>query len=60
MALDRARAEGIIRPDETVVVLLSGSGFRETFLTIKARPVELPSIRSGDMESTIESAIAHG
>lgn len=60
VALDRARAEGIIRPDETVVVLLSGSGFRETFLTIKARPVELPSIRIGDMESTIESAIAHG
>lgn len=39
-ALDRLLAAGQIRPDETVVALICGGGFRETFLTLERRPLQ--------------------
>jgi threonine synthase len=39
-AYNDARATGVIGQDERVVVLMSGSGFRETFVSAQRRPVQ--------------------
>jgi threonine synthase len=39
-AFEKARASGMIGPCARVVVLLSGSGFRETFISSRYQPVE--------------------
>jgi threonine synthase len=38
-AYDQAHASGAIGEDETVVVIMSGSGFRETFVSAERQPV---------------------
>jgi threonine synthase len=48
-ALDRLLAEGRIRPDETVVALICGGGFRENFVTLERRPLRKHTIDGGKL-----------
>jgi threonine synthase len=43
-ALDRLFRTGRLRHDETVVALLCGGGFRETFLTLERRPLDKATV----------------
>jgi threonine synthase len=52
-ALDQLLAEGRIRPDETVVMLLCGGGFRENFLTLERRPLQKQIISAMALEDEL-------
>lgn len=43
-ALDQLLAAGKVRPDETVVALICGGGFRETFVNVEQRPLTTQTI----------------
>jgi threonine synthase len=51
--VERLLAADQIRPDETVVALVSGSGFRETFATMIQRPLRKRSLRSEELRSAL-------
>jgi threonine synthase len=57
-ALDRAIADDTITPEDEVVVLLSGSGFREAFLTLRERPVTPSAFASRELRSLVEAMTA--
>ncbi len=44
---------GGVRPEETVVVLVSGSGFRENFVTMERRPLEKRTITVQELETVL-------
>lgn len=52
-ALERLLAEGQTRPDETVVALICGGGFRETFLTLERRPLQSRLIQADELAQVL-------
>jgi threonine synthase len=56
-ALERALEAGDVGTDDTVVALLSGSGFRETFLSLERRPLEARAVALADLPETLAQAV---
>jgi threonine synthase len=59
-ALERLLAAGHIRPDETVVALVCGGGFRETFLTLERRPLQSRLIPANALAQVLVEIAKHG
>jgi threonine synthase len=56
-ALERAAEAGELGIDEIVVALLSGSGFRETFVSMERRPFEVRPVALADLPETLAQAV---
>jgi threonine synthase len=52
-AIDQLLASGQIRPDETVVALICGGGFRENFLTLERRPLAKQMVTAHELADTL-------
>ncbi len=52
-ALNRLLAEGRIQPQETVVALVCGGGFRENFVMLEKRPLQTRSIPASALAQTL-------
>lgn len=51
--LERARQSSLIDDDATVVMILSGSGFRESFVTSPRRPLDRIAVSIDDMPAVL-------
>jgi threonine synthase len=56
--LDRALGDGTIDGDERVVAILSGSGFRETFVSAARRPIEHRTISLDEVPDVLAEQLA--
>jgi threonine synthase len=52
-ALEQLFASGQIRPEETVVALVCGSGFRENFVTLERRPLHKRTINVDELAKVL-------
>jgi threonine synthase len=56
-AVERALEQGDIDADDTVVVMLSGSGFRETFVSIDRRPLEARTVSLAELPDALAEVV---
>jgi threonine synthase len=56
-ALERAVEAADVEADETVVVMLSGSGFRETFVSMERRPLQARPVPLAELAETLAEAV---
>ena len=53
--LERLLASGHVAPTATVVALVSGSGFRENFVTMARRPLQKQTIAPANLAATLQA-----
>jgi threonine synthase len=53
--LERLLASGHVAPTATVVALVSGSGFRENFVTMARRPLQKQTIAPANLATTLQA-----
>jgi threonine synthase len=56
-AIQRTVERGDVGGDETVVVILSGAGFRETFVSLERRPLEKQPVALDELPETLAEAL---
>jgi threonine synthase len=54
-AIEAIAAKGIFRPEDTIVALAGGSGFRETFVLGKARPMRCETLALADLPNLVSA-----
>lgn len=54
--VERLLASGQVAPDATVVALVSGSGFRENFVTMARRPLQKRSIQAAQLPEVLRAS----